>query len=333
MAETDHIAEMAEKLSNELFGEMFWRKVGPTNQNWECEEKEKHALQTHPSDVVFCYDEPYSDVRTYINCDLKSYAKGSITASAVRGAVESLSKQIACAEKSEQWRDLYIDSHVTPQVCGLLFVYNHDGEYDKDFKKILDTVKLEKLDIPKGSKLIVLGPEDIFWLDNVRYEIQRMRGTANSADKLPDAQHCKFYYPQLVRRANIQQEKAKAATLEMLTSPWITLEYENQKVKGRSGIIVFYRRRGETPDEFVYLIDYLRHYQLLKDSIDVSIKILDTSPTAPASFQKAVAKYIEEMGEGDKDSNLSELVKRIRYSKMNQVVSSFSTIELGMDYE
>ena len=33
-------------------------------------------ILTHPSDVVFYYDEPYSSYRTYVNTDLKSYKKG-----------------------------------------------------------------------------------------------------------------------------------------------------------------------------------------------------------------------------------------------------------------
>lgn len=162
MGETVHIAEMAEILSNDIFSEFFWKKTGPTNQNWPCEDQERHKVAAHPSDVVFCYDEPYLPVRTYVNCDLKSYAKSSITAEAVRGAVESLAKQVACAERSEEWRLRHIHDNVTPAICGMLFVYNHDGEYDKNFRNLLLKVRAEKLDIPRGSKIVVLGPEDVF---------------------------------------------------------------------------------------------------------------------------------------------------------------------------
>ena len=41
-----------------------------TNINWPCENQEKHEVKTHPSDVVFWYEEPYSQSRTYVNCDL-----------------------------------------------------------------------------------------------------------------------------------------------------------------------------------------------------------------------------------------------------------------------
>lgn len=331
MAETVNIAQMAEKLSDELFAEFFWKKIGPTNQNWPCEDKEHHKVETHPSDVVFFYDEPYSQARTYVNCDLKSYAKGSISAPAVRGALESLAKQVACAERSDEWRKLYVHDDVTPRICGLLFVYNHDGEYDKKFDSLLVTIKNESLDLPRGAKVVVLGPKDIFWLDNVRYEIRQMRGTSGQ-DQLPPADKCRYFYPQLVLKANVQLEKAKSATLEMLTAPWIVLEYERPQSQGR-GIVVFYRRDGSTTQEFMYLIDYLRHYQVLEETTRVQIKVLDAVPTAHANFQKAVHQYIEEVASGDEGSELARCVSTIKYSKITQVLTTFSSIELGMDYE
>lgn len=79
MAETKNIAEMSAILSDELFAEFLWTRTGPADTNWPCEDKELHKVLTHPSDVVFYYDNPYSLSRTYINCDLKSYASNSIT--------------------------------------------------------------------------------------------------------------------------------------------------------------------------------------------------------------------------------------------------------------
>ncbi len=162
MAETTNIAKMAEKLSKELFAEFLWNRSEPTNLNWPCEEIERHNTKTHPSDVVFYYDEPYRQARTYVNCDLKSYAKGSITAGSIRSAIESLARALSCAEKSNEFRTKFIHDHVTPEICGLLFVYNHDGEYDKEFNTLLWQVKNEKLYTPSRSKIVVLGPRDIF---------------------------------------------------------------------------------------------------------------------------------------------------------------------------
>lgn len=331
MSETSKTAAMAMRLSEELFSEFFWTKVGPEDQNWPCEDHEHHGVSTHPADVVFYYDEPYSLKRTYVHCDLKSYAKNTITASAVHGAVESLAKQVACAEKSETWRNLYMHDNVTPDVCGMLFIYNHDGGFDKEFSSFLSSVKEEKLPLPKGSRLVVLGPRDVYWLDNVRYDIRQLRGAAGAA-ALPAAEHCKYFYPQLDGRANLQPDKARAATLEMLTSPWIVLEYRHGPGHSQRGFVVYYRRSGESEEEFMYLLDFLRHYQVLGDGTRVDIRSLDGDAAAASRFQKAKHRYIESLGGGGQGIELAKQVNEIKFSRMPQVRADFSTEDLGMDY-
>lgn len=324
MAETTNIAKIAEKLSKELFAEFLWDQIGPWNWNWSCEETERHKRKTHPSDIVFYYDEPYRLARTYVNCDLKSYAKGTINATSVRTAIENLALALTCAEKSDEWRNKYIHNHVSPEICGLLFIYNHDGEYDRNFFDLLNAVKHEKLEIPKKSKIVVLGPRDILWLNNVRYEIVQMRGTG----ELPHCEDTGFFYPHLVRRKKVQLDKAKAATLEMLTAPWIILSYAPPKRPDRKGFVIFYRRRGESVEEFLYLIDYLMHYQILLYDTDIQIKTLDPHPDAPAFFHKAIDQYSDEYGGG---SDIKEKLHSIRYNQINQIQTTFSELEIGME--
>lgn len=323
MAETGNIATMAERLSTELFSEFLWERVGPMNWNWQCVE-ERHKRRTHPSDIVFYYENPYTASRTYVNCDLKSYATGTINAGVVSAAVASLSKALACAELSPEWQQKYVHEHISADVCGLLFVYNHDGEYDKDFQKLLKEVALDTLDIPQRSKLVVLGPSDIFWLNNVRYEIVQMRGT----NALPAKQHCHFFYPHLIRKKNVQIDRARAATLEMLTAPWITLAYQKQDGGKRRGRVVFFRGRGESTEEFLYLIDYLLHYQALVEDTDVQIKILDAHPNAHALFAKAIGQYIDECEGGDE---LKRLLDAIEFSQISQIQTRFSELQIGME--
>ena len=325
MAETVNISKMAEKLSKELFAEFLWGKSGLTNVNWACEEQSQHNAKTHPSDVVFYYDEPYSQARTYINTDLKSYAKGTISIGSIRSAIESLARSLTCAEKSSEWRDRFLHDHVSPQICGLLFVYNHDGEYDKDFASLLGQVRNEKLEIPSRSKIVVLGPDDIYWLNNVRHEIVNMRG---GTGEIPAREHCKFYYPHLVRKKNVQLDAAKAATLEMLTAPWIVLSYTNPDSQNRKGYVVFLRKRGGSTEEFLYLIDYLMHYQILVEGTDVSIRALDPNPNAAAFFDKAKSQYIDEVQGG---ADLEKRLNLIKFGQINDVRTKFSDIELGMD--
>ena len=330
MSETANIAEMAEILSKEIFSEFFWKRIGPTNEDWPCEDMETHGTKTHPTDLVFYYDEPYSESRTYVNCDLKSYAKKSIHLNSIKNSLESLARQISCAEKSETWKKRYTHDHLMANVCGLLFIYNHDGEYDKDFSKILSSVRNTKLDLPRGSKIFVLGPEDIFWLDNVRYEIRHLRSHFIKEERLPDLEFCSYYYPQLVRKARLRIEKARSATLEMLTSPWIILEYDRPPPNSKKGIMIFSRRKGESVGEFAYMFDYLRLYQKLEENIEITVKMLDPTDEAKSIFSKAKDQYLDEMTRASKDTDFAERVKNIKYSKINQIVTKFSSVDIGM---
>jgi hypothetical protein len=323
MAETANIARMAEILSAEIFGEFLWQRTGPANANWLCL-KEDHGRKTHPSDVVFYYDNPYSKSRTYVNCDLKSYARGSIKSGSIASAIESLGSALYCAEQSEEWQKMYTHANWQADICGLLFVYNHDGEYDRTFAELLTGVKPKNLETPARSKIVILGPDDIRWLTNVSHEILQMRGKGD----LPARNYCRFYYPHLIRRKNVQIEKARAATLEMLTGPWVFLSYLNPRKAHQKEYVIFYRRKGGTAQEFLYLIDYLMHYQVLVEPTKVLIKILDPDLMAPAVFKKALEQYLEECEES---VEIKERLETIEYSSITQVQTKFYEIEIGMN--
>jgi hypothetical protein len=322
MAETENIARLAEIVSDDLFARFFWATTGARNQNWPCELQEHAPRKSHPSDVVFYYEEPYSIQRTYINCDLKSYASGSITIGAIASALKTLADSLTCAETSDTWRKMYVHDGYSWSVVGLLFVYNHDGEYDTHFDRVLSSINQEKLRIPKGSQIAILGPQQIRWLDNIRREIVHLRGLG----QLPSEQFCHFSYPNLVRKIKVQVQVAKAATLEMLTGPWITMGYES--IEGKNpGYLIFYRGRGETTEEFLYLIDYLMHYQMIKVGVDIKIRTLEPDPASASIFQRAIEEYIDNCGGGDE---IATILKKIDYRQMDQVFRSFSQIEVGM---
>jgi hypothetical protein len=322
MAETENIAQLAEIVSRDLFSQFFWGIAGSWNQNWPCENKLHAPRKTHPSDVVFYYDEPYTVRRTYVNCDLKSYATGTITTGAILSAAENLAASLSCMEISETWNRKYTHEGCSAFLCGMLFIYNHDGEYDKDFDRILRNLNTDNLTIPKGSHIVILGPQQIRWLDNVRYEMVYMRGTK----ELPDSSHCRFEYPHPIRKKKVQVELAKAATLEMLTGPWIAVAYD--AVDGRPpGYLVFYKGAGASSHEFLYLIDYLMHYQMVRPGTDIKIRTLEPDKDSAAFFNRAIQEYIEN---SDGGTEYAALLSRISYRQLNQIHRSFSSIEVGM---
>ena len=324
MPETENIAKLAEFVSHDLFARFFWGTTGSWNQNWPCETEQHKPRKTHPSDVVFYYDEPYTLRRTYLNCDLKSYASGSVTGGAIRNALEDLAESLTCLEISEAWHKMYIHDGYSPFLCGMLFVYNHDCYYDKNFDHVLASIRRDKISVPKKSQIVIMGPQQIQWLDNVRYEIVYMRGTKD----LPDESYCHFHYPHLVRKKKVQVELAKAATIEMLTGPWITLGYD--AVNGhRAGFLIFYREKGGSTEEFLYLIDYLMHYQMVNVGVDIKVRTLEPDPNSSSFFEHAVAEYIEKYEGG---AEIAALLRSIEYKQINQVHRSFSTIEVGMSH-
>ena len=321
MSETSNIASMAELLSSELFGEFLWKRTGPVDQNWKCV-IESHKKDSHPSDVVFYYDEPYEPVRTYVNCDLKSYAADSISTAQIYGAVKALALSLGCAEQSEEWRTKYLHDDVSASIAGLLFVYNHDGAYDRNFREILRTVKFDDISVPRDSKLFIFGPDEVQWLDNVHYEINHLRGKRI----IPDQTYCRYFYPQLVQKKNLRIETARAATLEMLSGPWISLLCEDPQGHEQT-LLVFYRDRGSKSQEFLYLIDCLMHFQQIVPRLKVIIRTLDSDSTAAANFARAVEEYIDEYKGGQE---ARARLKELEFAPINKVHTSFSPEAIGM---
>ena len=119
----------------------------------------------------------------------------------------------------------------------------------------------------------------------------------------------------------------------MLTSKLIILEFQHPDSLGKRGLVLFYRGKGESSDEFTYLFDYLRHYQVFEKDVSVEIKMLDASAYAMPMFQKAVQNYIEGLAVGAQDTSLAQRVVEIKFSSIAQVRTRFSQIEIGMDYE
>lgn len=319
-------AKKAEVISKQLFEEFHWESSVITNINWACTMSKVHNERSHhPSDCVYYYNEPYKKIRTYVNCDLKSFKSTSIKSGEIDKALKSLIQSIECATKSEEWKENFVHDDESYEVCGLLFIYNHDNAYDNSkFNQELDKIKIEKLNIPVGQKVAVFGPDTINWLNNVRLDIKSLRGS--TPPKLPAREFCKYHYPNLVKVKNIQPIRARAATIEMLTGPWIVLEYEAFR-KNPPGFIIYYREKGKTEDEFLYLIDYIMHYQMLKSSNDITIRLYKSDPKAISYFTRAKQKYLESFGESD---DLRDILNSISIENMNDLQTTFSDIEVGM---
>ena len=313
---------MAEKVAEEIFGEFGWIRVGPVNQNWLCT-TEKHERKTHPSDVVFYYDDPYNPERVFWNVDLKSYAAGTITKSKLADAVGALAQSVECANVSAGWQQLYGDDENNWRCDGMLFVYNHDGEFDRSFGSIVDGMDPTLFRLPPKRRLALIGPEDVSYMVNVAHDFVLLRGRK----LLPaDAAATEFWYPDLVRPKKRTQARS-ALTIEALTGPWITLHVPPQYNEGRRKYVVYYREKGDTVEEFQYLIDSFFRFQMLAvDGDEIEVRLVQPLPAAVSNFEKAKTRI---------GTTLYGLAAKrlapVTCKSVTDVVKRFSELEIGME--
>ena len=320
MPETMNIEALAELISKKIFDEFNWKLKKPININWNCEKPKQHGSEkslkkTHPTDVVFYYNDPYSTKTVYVNCDLKSYAKDSITKSAIKIALKSLIKSVECANISKEWKNHYLVTKATPKVVGLLFVYNHDGTYDKTFNNELNLI--DDLKIPKSVNISVFSPKLIIYLYSIAKDIKELRGDGKIAKK----DECTFYYPdkQKSKLSNISGKNA--ATIETLLSPWIIYKSNS------NNFIIYYLDSGETYQEFIYLIEYLFLYQLINIDYKLEIRALNANKIVSNNFDNAVRYYCENY---QTDSKLENRLNQVKFSKVDLVSSAISDMDIGM---
>lgn len=327
MAETSNTAKMAKKVSEEIFSEFGWQQKGPEDVNWACVATEKHELDTHPSDVVQCYADPYEDSKIFLNVDLKSYAVGSLKKAQIRGALTNLCKAVDCSNVSAGWRDFYGDESSNYRCHGLLFVYNHDGEYDGDFEKMFEAMETKDVPLAEPNRVFVFSPATVDYLATVAIDLKIARGNG----QLPMAKaDYAFYYPDLIGTRPKTQNQT-AASIEMLLSPWQILRFVKAVETGGRSLVhyfVYYRGAGSSVDEFKYLFDAFFRFQLLGDEERISLRMPFAHKDASAFFDRAKDAYAAEFF-GLKEFRAR--LNRITFESVTTIVKRFSTTALGME--
>lgn len=350
--ETSAITKMAVRVSDDLFEWFRWKRIPLPDLNFDCVKTATHAPSkenhTHPVDAVFHYTDPYLNKIIYMNTDLKSYASGSIDANGIFSALKSLALTIDCARVSEEWQDRYhLLGDLPYEVRGMLFVYNHDAEFDKNFYDLLTTpvkrrgasdktqIKLETLPIADGQVIHLFEPSLISYLTTVVADAQRLHAEGT----FPERQY-EFFYPDLRLHKASGSEFDRPATAEVLAGPYLIIRHDqikklNEKtgdpeVRYPEGYVIYYNRPGGTAEEFVYLLDILSGYQILDGQHSIRIRVAHHTPGSDpkSNFKRAIALYAQEWGfDQHKLSRLQsieiELVEIHRYS--------FSKTDIGWE--
>lgn len=341
MPETGNIQKMAELAGDAVFSVFGWRRASLLNQNWECEEKQKHHKQrkpsTHPTDAVFIYTDPYSGFDIYVNSDLKSYAKGTLQTADLGKIIREVGHAVECANKSTAWKSLYVDQTRNHSVIGLVFIYNHDGGYDKDFSNELANIPPSQFDLHPFMYVGVVGPERVIYLNSVAADIKDLAFHKT----IPDQQNCRFQFPHLNRTMALHP-KSTAAPLAALLSPLIVLSYEfptngaaPATGAAQRGVVAYYDGVGESVDEFKYLLDYFFKYQIADETTPVMIRQTFQHKNAAAVFERAKSEYARDYwpASGGSEKECKEILGKITLKKVQSVALSFSETELGMTPE
>lgn len=346
MSETASIADMADKVSRDIFRWFKWERLDLMDQNFSCRKPDKHAPKrenhTHPVDVLFHYVDPYINKRILLNTDLKSYAKRSITSDQVRKSLQSLAKTIDCARVSSEWRERYTLGSDQYEIRGLLFIYNHDGEYHKDFydvfkkdpnDKTKKPVRIESIPIIKGQQIHIVEPQTINYLATVISDMNKLHQERSFPEK-----NYYFHYPDLhLHKANGNRSD-RPATIEMLCSPYLIIEHDEIKKLNEAtgvvevcypkGFVVYYNKPGSDVNEFIYLFDTLSKCQILDDKVNIRIRVANSkyNHDIHSVFKRAIISYAQGWGfDNYKKARLEEIeIDVIETSK-----TVFSPVEIG----
>lgn len=328
MSETENIAKIASKVSKDIFKHFMWETHPLKDINFACTNKEHtdgkkgQSKKTHPGDVVFSYHDPYLGKNIYLHTDLKSYKKDSITSTSLRNAFKSLCMTIDCAKNSREWRTKYsIDDSEAHEVRGLLFVHNHDNEYDKPFYDAIDRINLPNLPLSPYVQLHFLGPHDIQNLYNIANDLIRLK----SEKELPD--QYTFYYPDLVLARRQGDVWTQAATIEVLTSPYMIIKHDKAE-NCSSGYLIYYNASAERVEEFEYFLDSLSRYQMLESEEKIRIRITqqNTTDDLKSIFALAKKKYVKAWGF---DSTREKILNQIDIERITSVTSNYNPGDMG----
>ena len=299
MAETSNIADVALKISKDIFKYFKWHTHPKKDDNFNClndghmSERGK-CKSTHPTDVVFSYQDPYSTFRVHLLTDLKSYSSDSITQSKLRSALKSLAMSVECANQSGEWKSKFnVVTEEHHEVRGLLFVHNHDKGYEKNFYLELGKVKTKSLPIARSNLIHYLGPSDIQRLFTIANDLMRLK----SEDELPGPENYTFYYPDLVMKRRSLDVWDQAATIETIAGPYIIIKHRKAE-KTDAGFIIYYNRDGDCPEEFEYLIDSFSRFQMLESGERIRVRLVSANANSDfkSHFETAKRRYVKSWG-------------------------------------
>jgi len=292
--ETKNIDEMASIISDVIFKEMKWDLNEEYKDiNWACNSIH-HEKKTHPTDVVFSYKDPYSGEMQYVQTDLKSYSKSSISKLRVTAAIDSLATQVECSRDSLEWTEKFRRGETRYGLHGMLFIYNNDENYDGDLLETIGHIAKKDYKIPVGSSLNILPPRTIRFLMTVVEHIKERRNiddddsATRQLEKIAPRRDCGFFYPDKHNKI-ADTGVSHSATLEMITSGMLLFKYVNP-LNSQNVLNIYWDESITSSREFIYLFEFIFHYQLL-NQFDLVFVMTPFCQEAMSHFNQARRGY------------------------------------------
>jgi hypothetical protein len=176
--------------------------------------------------------------------------------------------------------------------------------------------------------LHVLGPRQINDLHSIATDIK----LSIQDQKL--SPRYRFFYPDLTLwKRRVADDVRTAATIETLMSPYFILKHDGIKDDSGNivlypGSLIYYSRAGDSIDEFVYLLDSLLRYQLVKANEQIRIRIYnpDRDSNFKSNFDKAKTKYCRTWGF---ESTREAEINAITIEAISQISPNYSPDEIG----
>lgn len=360
--ERENISKAANKVAHKILPFLGWERTGPIDENFDCTRPAEHTkgkeAHNHPVDVVYEYFDPYRKKQILLNTDLKSLGKTSITNAAIRNALNSLALTIECARSSSTWADRYPankDNTNHTEIEGLLFVYNHDTEYkgsligklagleaegsetienDNGEKKSGQKINSESIKIAGEMQINILDPHSINYILSIATDYRDLKDSKEADAGFGSIGTHYFCYPELKLHKSLGYTEHKSCIIENINSPYFIMGYPvTNGISYKQGIVIYYRDKANCEEEFLYLLDVLSNFQILrKDTcIDIRVIKLDNTPTSVAAdsyFSSAKKHYIQRY---KLNNEMAEVVNKINFDYVSLMNAVFLPESIGWD--
>ena len=118
--------------------------------------------------------------------------------------------------------------------------------------------------------------------------------------------------------------------LEQLVAPFHVIRYGTSQA-GKDEYILYYRGKGESSDEFIYLIDYLFTYQIMDNASKIIFKLPYATSISSPNFQKSKKEYAEMVAPNFSVAKMIlDRLNIIEMKSISIVKPQFFESELGM---